>query len=59
MAKNVSSRKGNVKNKRSHSLRATRTLQKLNLQPDRDENGKKVRRSVREIRNKRKMEKAA
>ena len=44
MAKNVSARKGNVKNKRSHSLRATLTKQNLNLQ---------------EIRTSRKMEKAA
>lgn len=59
MAKNVSTRKGNVKNKRSHSLRATKTLQNLNLQVVRDENGNKVRRSVKEIRSSRKMEKAA
>lgn len=59
MAKNVSTRKGNVKNKRSHSLRATKTLQNLNLQVVRDENGNKVRRSVKEIRTSRKMEKAA
>ncbi len=59
MAKNVSTRKGNVKNKRSHSLRATKTLQNLNLQVVRDENGNKVRRSVKEIRASRKMEKAA
>lgn len=59
MAKNVSTRKGNVKNKRSHSLRATKTLQQLNKQVVRDENGNKVRRSVKEIRASRKMEKAA
>ena len=59
MAKNVSTRNGNVKNKRSHSLRATKTLQHLNLQVVRDENGNKVRRSVKEIRSSRKMEKAA
>jgi len=59
MAKNVSTRKGNVKNKRSHSLRATLTRQNLNLQVVRDENGNKVRRSVKEIRTSRKMEKAA
>ena len=59
MAKNVSTRKGNVKNKRSHSLRATLTKQNLNLQVVRDENGNKVRRSVKEIRSSRKMEKAA
>lgn len=59
MAKNISTRKGNVKNKRSHSLRATKTLQNLNLQVVRDENGNKVRRSVKEIRASRKMEKAA
>ena len=59
MAKNVSTRKGNVKNKRSHSLRATLTRQNLNLQVVRDEDGTKVRRSVKEIRTSRKMEKAA
>ena len=59
MAKNVSTRKGNVKNKRSHSLRATKTRQNLNKQVVRDENGNKVRRSVKEIRSSRKMEKAA
>lgn len=59
MAKNVSTRKGNVKNKRSHSLRATKTLQNLNKQVVRDENGNKVRLSVKEIRTRRKMEKAA
>ena len=32
MATNVSNRKGNVKNLRSHSLRATKKRQKLNLQ---------------------------
>lgn len=59
MAKNVSTRKGNVKNKRSHSLRATKTLQNLNKQVVRDEDGKKVRLSVKEIRTRRKMEKVA
>ena len=32
MATNVSNRTGNVKNLRSHSLRATKKRQKLNLQ---------------------------
>ena len=59
MAKNVSTRKGNVKNKRSHSLRATKTLQNLNKQVVRDEDGKKVRLSVKEIRTRRKIEKVA
>ena len=59
MAVKATTRKGNVKNKRSHSLRATKTLQNLNLQVVRDENGNKVRRSVKEIRSSRKMEKAA
>ena len=59
MAKNISARKGNVKNKRSHSLRATLTKQNLNLQVVRDENGNKVRRSVKEIRTSKKKEKAA
>ena len=32
MAVNVTSRTGNVKNKRSHALNATKTRQNLNLQ---------------------------
>jgi len=32
MAVNVSKRKGNVKNKRSHALNATKTRQNLNSQ---------------------------
>ena len=32
MAKNISQRTGNVKNKRSHALNATKERQKLNLQ---------------------------
>ena len=43
MATNVSNRTGNVKNLRSHSLRATKKRQKLNLQVVRLENGKKVK----------------
>ena len=55
MAKNVSNRKANVKNKRSHALNATKTKQNTNLH----ESGKKERLSVREIRNEKKKEKAA
>ncbi len=58
MAKNVSTRKGNVKNLRSHACNATKSTQKINSQVIR-ENGKKVRRSVSEIRTMRKNEKTA
>ena len=43
MATNVSNRTGNVKNLRSHSLRATKKRQKLNLQVVRLADGRKVR----------------
>lgn len=59
MAKNVSNRKANVKNKRSHALNATKTKQNTNLQIHRNESGKKERLSVKEIRNEKKKEKAA
>ncbi len=59
MAVNVSKRKGNVKNIRSHALNATKKRQKVNLQTYRLENGKKVRLSVKEIRTLNKEKKAA
>lgn len=59
MAVNVSTRKGNVKNKRSHALNATKTRQNINLQVCRLEDGTKVRRSAKEIRTIKKNEKAA
>ncbi len=59
MAVNVSQRKGNVKNIRSHALNATKSRQDVNLQVCRDENGKKVRLSAKEIRTRKKNEKAA
>ena len=53
MAVNVSKREGNVKNKRSHALNATRRTWKANLQTVRikDENGnvKKVKISARAL----------
>ena len=59
MAVNASTRKGNVKNKRSHALNATKTRQNLNLQVYRLEDGSKVRLSAKEIRTLSKNEKAA
>lgn len=50
MAINVSNRTGNVKNLRSHSLRATKKRQKLNLQVVRLDDGSKVRMSTKEKR---------
>lgn len=59
MAVNVSSRKGNVKNKRSHALNATKTRQKLNLQTYKFADGTKKRISTKEKRTILKNEKAA
>lgn len=59
MAVNVSTRKGNVKNKRSHALNATKTRQNINLQVCRLDDGSRVRRSAKEIRTMKKNEKAA
>ena len=59
MAINISNRTGNVKNNRSHSLRASKARQNLNLQVHRLENGKKVRMSAKEKRTLMKNEKAA
>ena len=48
MATNVSNRTGNVKNLRSHSLRANKKRQKLNLQIVRTEDSRKVSMSAKE-----------
>ena len=50
MAVNVSNRKGNVKNIRSHALNSTKKRQKTNLQVVKLDDGSKVRLSVKEIR---------
>lgn len=59
MAINVSNRVGNVKNKRSHALNATKSRQDLNLQVYRLEDGTKVRLSTKEKRTLLKSKKAA
>ena len=59
MAVNVTTRKGNVKNIRSHALNATKSRQKVNLQVYRLEDGTKVRLSTKEIRTLNKNEKTA
>lgn len=59
MAVNVSNRVGNVKNKRSHALNATKTRQKINLQVYKLEDGTKVRLSTKEKRTLLKSKKAA
>ena len=59
MAINMTTRKDNVKNKRSHALNATKKRQNLNLQVYKCDNGKKVRLSAKEIRTLSKNEKAA
>lgn len=50
MAKNITGRKSNVKNIRSHALNATKKRQKLNLVVVKDVNGKKYRISAKEYR---------
>ena len=50
MAVNVSNRKPNFKNIRSHALNSTRKKQGLNLVVVRDANGKKYRVSAKELR---------
>ena len=50
MAVNVTTRKDNIKNIRSHALNATKKRQNLNLQVYRLEDGTKVRLSAKEIR---------
>ena len=59
MAVNVTTRKGNVKNTRSHALNATKKSQNLNLQVYRLEDGTKVRISAKEKRTLLKNDKAA
>ena len=59
MAVNVSKRKCNVKNKRSHALNSTKEKQNLNLQIFRLKDGTKVRLSAKEIRTILKNKKAA
>ncbi|MBR1936636.1 MAG: 50S ribosomal protein L28 [Bacilli bacterium] len=59
MAMNITTRVGNVKNKRSHALNATKKRQNLNLQVYRLEDGTKVRLSTKEIKTLRKNEKTA
>lgn len=58
MAVNVSNRRGNVKNLRSHALNATKKRQNVNLQVYRLEDGTKVRLSTKEIRTLKKREKS-
>ena len=59
MAVNITTRKYNVKNLRSHALNATKKRQNLNLQVYRLEDGTKVRLSAKEIRTLKKQEMAA
>lgn len=59
MAINISQRTGNVKNKRSHALNATKERQKLNLQVYRLADGSKTRLSTKEKRTLLKNQKAA
>lgn len=54
MAVNITTRRDNVKNIRSHALNATKKRQNLNLQVYRLEDGTKVRLSAKEIRTLRK-----
>jgi len=50
MAKNISSKKTNFANNRPNCLKVTKNRQGVNLQKVKDENGKTVRLSAREIR---------
>ncbi len=59
MAVNITTRKDNVKNLRSHALNSTKKRQNLNLQVYRLEDGTKVRLSAKEIRTLKKQEMAA
>jgi len=54
MAVNITTRRDNVKNIKSHALNATKKRQNLNLQVYRLEDGTKVRLSTKEIRTLRK-----
>ena len=58
MARKITEKKPLSGNRRSHACNATKSTQKINSQVIR-ENGKKVRRSVSEIRTMRKNEKTA
>ncbi len=59
MAVNITTRKDNVKNMRSHALNKTKKRQNLNLQVYTLEDGTKVRLSTKEIRTLSKNEKIA
>ena len=60
MAVNISGRKPNMKKRiRSHALNTTNSVQKLNLQVVRLEDGTRVRISAKEARTLRKAEKVA
>jgi len=59
MAVKATTRKGNVKNIRSHALNATKKRQKVNLQVYRLDDGSKVRLSVKEIKDLNKQKKSA
>ena len=59
MAVNITTRKDNVKNLRSHALNATKTRQNLNLQVYRLADGTKTRLSTKEKRTLLKNQKAA
>jgi len=59
MAKNITNRKPNVKNLRSHALNATKKKQGLNLQVVRLEDGTRVRISAKDKRTLLKDQKAA
>ena len=59
MAVNITTRKDNVKNLRSHALNSTKKRQNLNLQVYRLEDGTKVRLSAKEIRTLKKQEMTA
>ena len=50
MAKNISNKKTNHANNRPNCLKVTKNRQGVNLQKTKDENGKVVRLSAREIR---------
>ncbi len=58
MARKATEKKPLFGNRRSHSLRATKHAQKLNLQQVTLENGQKVRLTAREIRNLKKASKS-
>lgn len=59
MAKNLTNRKPNVKNLRSHALNSTKKKQGLNLQVVRLEDGTRIRISTKDKRTALKNQKAA